>query len=443
MSVNGANPKGTAAKTASGTFVEARHHEFAVAERFRSGEASVDGAEHHVDELVAGLVHGDFALQEARGIDVDVLAHRAHRARVGGDLDHRQYRIADDIALAGRKEMDNEARGRAQRGHLRRGRRAVHEPQSRPRGHLGLVDHAVDDALPADFLDVAEGLFLDRGQTSGDIVFGRLRIREVGRLVAVDDLLIAIEDALEVGAHLVVAAACGDDVLAAGELGRLAENERATHRVELVESIAHGRIGAATRRRIRFAALGRDPQLIQRAFVALRFTRQLQIFPGGLGRAHDSVVVSVQLDAEAGDRLARRGDAVDDFLGPAFLDADDDDRGDVRIASGADQRPEVQIEVGAELQSTVRVRNGHRALDVVGHRFGCRIGQIVHGKDDDVVANADATVLSPVTPKTVVHGAQTPKNAKMEIDAVVRDLRFGSGTARSYAARRELTSAWS
>src|ERR1700724_1800377 len=111
MSVTGANPKGTAAKEASGTFVEARHHEFAVAERFRGGEASVDGAEHHVDELVARLVHRDFALQESRGIDVDVLAHRAHRARIGGDLDHRQYRIAEDIALAGRKEVATEARG--------------------------------------------------------------------------------------------------------------------------------------------------------------------------------------------------------------------------------------------------------------------------------------------------------------------------------------------
>src|SRR6202162_1728053 len=107
MSGNGAQPQGAEAKNASSTCVEARHHEFAVAERFRGGEASVDGAEHHVDELVAFLVHSTLPLQESRGIDVDVLAHRAHRTRVGGDLDHRQYRIADDIALTGWKEMDN------------------------------------------------------------------------------------------------------------------------------------------------------------------------------------------------------------------------------------------------------------------------------------------------------------------------------------------------
>ena len=47
------------------------------------------------------------------------------------------------------------------------------------------------------------------------------------RLVAIDDFLIAVEHAHELGAHLVVAAARRDDLLAAGELGGLAEHQRA------------------------------------------------------------------------------------------------------------------------------------------------------------------------------------------------------------------------
>ena len=38
--------------------------------------------------------------QQAGDVDVDVLAHGAHRARVGAQLDHRQDRVADDVALA-------------------------------------------------------------------------------------------------------------------------------------------------------------------------------------------------------------------------------------------------------------------------------------------------------------------------------------------------------
>ena len=49
-------------------------------------------------------------------------------------------------------------------------------------------------------------------------------------------------------------------------------------------------------------------------------------------------MITVLLDAEAGDRLAGRRDALNDLLRPLILDADDDDRSDVRIAAGADQR---------------------------------------------------------------------------------------------------------
>ena len=56
----------------------------------------------------------------------------------------------------------------------------------------------------------------------------------------------------------------------------------------------------------------------------------------------------------------------------------------------------MKVEVGTELQPAVGVRNRQRALDVVGHGFSRGVGQIVQRQDHDVVANADAAVLTPV-----------------------------------------------
>jgi altronate dehydratase len=61
------------------------------------------------------------------------------------------------------------------------------------RGRLGLVDHAVHRAGLADLLDIAQGLLLDGGEAAGDVALGRLRIRQVAGLVALDHFLLAIE----------------------------------------------------------------------------------------------------------------------------------------------------------------------------------------------------------------------------------------------------------
>src|SRR5439155_8730024 len=208
------------------------------------------------------------------------------------------------------------------------------------RWHLGFVEHAVDDTFFADLLVVAECFFLDRAEPSRDITLGRLRIDQVARLVLGNHVLVAVEHAHEVGAHLVVAAARGDDLLAAGQLGGLAEDERTANRIKLIESVAYRRVGAAAGSRVRFPALARHPEILKRPFDALPLAGVLQILLGDLRGAHDRIVVAVQLDAEARDRLAGRRDAVDDALGPAFLDAYDHDRRNVRVAAGADQRPE-------------------------------------------------------------------------------------------------------
>jgi hypothetical protein len=59
----------------------------------------------------------------------------------------------------------------------------------------------------------------------------------------------------------------------------------------------------------------------------------------------------------------------------------------------------VQIQIGPKLQASVWMGQRHAALDVVRHRFGSRVGKIVQRQYDYVIANADAPVLSPVSPE--------------------------------------------
>ena len=64
----------------------------------------------------------------------------------------------------------------------------------------------------------------------------------------------------------------------------------------------------------------------------------------------------------------------------------------------------MQIEVGAELQPAIGMRNGHRALDVVGDGFAGRVGKIIQRQDDDMIANAHASVLATISQKCFLHG---------------------------------------
>src|SRR5258706_9420687 len=66
----------------SGALVKARQHELAVSQRLGGGEAPVARAEHALQQLVARLVGTHFLAQQSPDVDVDLLPHRAHRARV-------------------------------------------------------------------------------------------------------------------------------------------------------------------------------------------------------------------------------------------------------------------------------------------------------------------------------------------------------------------------
>ena len=182
----------------------------------------------------------------------------------------------------------------------------------------------------------------------------------------------------------------------AGQLRGFAEAGRGPQGVNLVKQIADRRVGRETRGGVGLTAFGGNPELVDRAFLALLFRgplHELLGLTGGIGHALD---FTMAFDGKALDRLAGFGNAVDHAAGPARLDADDDDRGHIGIAAGTDQGAKVQLQIFAELQPPIVVRQSHAALDVVRHLFASGVGKVIEGQNHHVVANADAPVLPAV-----------------------------------------------
>ena len=111
----------------SGALVQARQHELAMAERLGGGEPAVGGA--RTCSRAACRRPGPALISRCSRPDTSTsmcsLIVRTVRG-LRAELDHRQDRVADHVALAGREEVDREARRRAERDHL--GRRATTSP---------------------------------------------------------------------------------------------------------------------------------------------------------------------------------------------------------------------------------------------------------------------------------------------------------------------------
>jgi hypothetical protein len=162
-----------------------------VTESFGSGCAAVGGAHDHLDERVAGLVDGHFAGQHAGHVNIDVLAHGPERARVARDLDHRHDRIADHVALTGGEGVDHRTARRHQRHAFRSCRRRIHEVEPVARFRLlGRVQDVDELRRPADLLEIAQRLLLNRRQPALDVAFRRLAVRQIISLVGEDDVIL-------------------------------------------------------------------------------------------------------------------------------------------------------------------------------------------------------------------------------------------------------------
>ncbi len=145
-------------------------------------------------------------------------------------------------------------------------------------------------------------------------------------------------------------------MLSASDLGGFSEAAIDALRNKLVIHIADGWARSKTCGRIALAALRRNPKLLHAALFALQFGRPMDEFLGFTRGVHDRLQVAVLLDPEAGDGFACLGNAVNDPLRPAGLDADHDARRNVWIGASADEGTEMQIEISAKLQAAVGVR---------------------------------------------------------------------------------------
>src|SRR5918995_969242 len=98
--------------------VQAGQDELPVAEHLGGGPPP--GRRPHDDLLgqVGGLVQRHVLGDDAGHVQVDVFRHRRGRARVSGELENRDDRVADDVALPGREQVQCGTAGDEERDRL-------------------------------------------------------------------------------------------------------------------------------------------------------------------------------------------------------------------------------------------------------------------------------------------------------------------------------------
>ena len=216
-------------------------------------------AQHQLERFLADLFDGLFAGDDAAGVQIHIVLHALIGIGIAADLDDRHGREALRGAAPGREQHDL----RTGSGHtgqdlgLTAGR--VLDPQALLIvDAFGVFQHALDRTV-AGLDDRTQALFLNAGQAARDIAGRRLSAAHVlaDRLGAffhaVHDLINLLPDR----AVLAADRAAREDMLAAEELGRLAENDRAAQIDQLIRHIADHRVGGHAGSGVRCAALDR------------------------------------------------------------------------------------------------------------------------------------------------------------------------------------------
>lgn len=153
---------------------------FTMAEPFRLARLTLRDTKDQICKFAAGLRQGDFAGQDATGIEVHVFLHCAKGGAVAGDFDERRNGTADDAAATGDEQHDLRA-GADQihdafrvvwicvaELHEMFVRHAVENPKARPARLLGNANHSLNQACAA-LGECAETLFLNCRQSAGKI----------------------------------------------------------------------------------------------------------------------------------------------------------------------------------------------------------------------------------------------------------------------------------
>src|SRR3990170_2112625 len=103
--------------------VQPGEDELPVAEHLGGRPAAARRRHDEILRQVGGLVERHVLGDDARHIEVDVLRHGRRGPGVGGQLEHRHDRVADDVALAGREQVQGGTAGGEERDGFGRRRR--------------------------------------------------------------------------------------------------------------------------------------------------------------------------------------------------------------------------------------------------------------------------------------------------------------------------------
>src|SRR5690606_7060639 len=163
--------------------------------------------------------------------------------------------------------------------------------------------------------DVAHRLLLDGREPARDVALCRLGPEKV-RAGLLDHVDVVVVEGLETGADVVVHAAFGDEVLATGQLARLAEDHRAAGLDPAVDEVGRDAAGTEAGRGVGLAVLHGQHDVGAVHRLSGEFAGLLEELLGVAGRALDDPQVTLALDGHAVDRLSGLGDAVGDDVGP-------------------------------------------------------------------------------------------------------------------------------
>ena len=234
-------------------------------EYFGGGHPAVGGANHHVKQLVAGLIKIHIAANKAGDIDIKMLGHGPQGPRIGAELDDRQNRVADNIALAGREKMNDKAGGGTRVTCSAAAEEESWNQRPGPVGSTAFSRAPTTGALVPIFWMLPKCFFFDRGQAAFNISFGRLRVGEIIGLMIVDYFH---SDRRKTGilADFFIGAALENQMFAAGQFSGFTKEDGIAFFIEFVVGITNRRVGCNTGCGIRLAAFGGNPEFTDIAF---------------------------------------------------------------------------------------------------------------------------------------------------------------------------------
>lgn len=372
---------------------------FGIAKDLGADLAAVADGDDVVEHHVAHLLHGLGAVDRRARVEVGVVPHGLVGALVGSQAIHGRDGVSCGGAKTGREDHELATAGddATHAGWVVAG--GVHHDEALVRLELRRVRIDGVEGAVASLVHAAERLLLEGRKSAGHVSRAGVALTHLGAK-HLDVLLVVVDDLEDVVRNLLVLRAAGEDVLGAKELGRLAQHGGGTMVDEPVGDLADQRIGAKAARGVGAAAVGAEDELGDVSGLADAPVRLGDHLAGKARTLFDRPDGAADLLDDQGldglvGALANRVDH-DVVLAALAAQGDANDAIDVRVRSVACQGGNGHLLVAVDLRAAILVVEGDAALDRVRDSFRGVGGADARGKDQDVVADADATVRATV-----------------------------------------------